>query len=216
MNDIVRPRKTAIFFDTETTGLPLFSEPSEDPRQPHIVQLGALLVDMDTREILESLDVIVRPDGWVIPEEVSKIHGITHGYALEVGIPEKEAITQLLAMWGATADEPQERIGHNETFDARILRIGLKRYFGDEAADAWKAGKARCTAVMTTKIVKCPPTAKMLAAGRKHFKTPTLTEAYQHFFGRAFDGAHGAGADTKACMEVFFAVQDLERQAATA
>lgn len=35
----------ALFFDTETTGLPLFEQPSEDPRQPHIVQLAACLVD---------------------------------------------------------------------------------------------------------------------------------------------------------------------------
>lgn len=42
----------ALFFDTETTGLPLFKEPSEDPRQPHIVQLGACLVDLDTWKTL--------------------------------------------------------------------------------------------------------------------------------------------------------------------
>lgn len=35
----------AIVYDTETTGLPLFSQPSEDPRQPHIVQLAAIVVD---------------------------------------------------------------------------------------------------------------------------------------------------------------------------
>lgn len=27
--------KLALFYDTETTGLPLFSEPSEHPGQPH-------------------------------------------------------------------------------------------------------------------------------------------------------------------------------------
>jgi len=36
--------RLAVFFDSETTGLPLFNEPSEDPRQPHIVQLAACLV----------------------------------------------------------------------------------------------------------------------------------------------------------------------------
>jgi hypothetical protein len=80
--------KTALVFDTETTGLPLFEQPSDHPDQPHLVQLGALLVDLDTRRELASVDLIVRPDGWVIGEEVSKIHGITHELAMDVGVPE--------------------------------------------------------------------------------------------------------------------------------
>ena len=59
----------ALFFDTETTGLPLFKEPSEHPDQPHLVQLAASLVDLDTRAVLSSIDVIVKPDGWTIPDE---------------------------------------------------------------------------------------------------------------------------------------------------
>ena len=44
---------TDFIFDTETTGLPLFSERSSDPRQPHCVQLAYELVDVDAcREIL--------------------------------------------------------------------------------------------------------------------------------------------------------------------
>lgn len=70
-------RRTACFFDTETTGLPLFKEPSEHPGQPHIVQLGACLVDLDSREVLSTLDVMIKPDGWLIPDKVDAIHGIT-------------------------------------------------------------------------------------------------------------------------------------------
>ena len=77
-----------LFYDTETTGLPDFKAPSESAHQPHIVQLAALLVDMDTRETIQSMDVICRPDGWTIPDEVAAVHGITTEHAAEVGIPE--------------------------------------------------------------------------------------------------------------------------------
>lgn len=38
-----------VFFDVETTGIPDFKAPSDAPHQPHMVQLGALLVEPDTR-----------------------------------------------------------------------------------------------------------------------------------------------------------------------
>ena len=37
--------KKILFYDTETTGLPLWSQPSEHPDQPRVVQLAALLCD---------------------------------------------------------------------------------------------------------------------------------------------------------------------------
>lgn len=48
----------ALFYDTETQGLPLFKEPSEHPSQPHIVQLAACLLDLDTRKTIAGMDVI--------------------------------------------------------------------------------------------------------------------------------------------------------------
>lgn len=56
--------KTILFYDTETTGLPNWKEPSGSDKQPHIVQIGALLVDVETKEVLKELDVIVKPEGW--------------------------------------------------------------------------------------------------------------------------------------------------------
>lgn len=40
-----------LFYDTETSGMPLFDQPSSDPRQPHIVQLAAALVMRATARV---------------------------------------------------------------------------------------------------------------------------------------------------------------------
>lgn len=165
-----------------------------------MVQLAAAMVDLDTQKTLQTLDLIIRPDGWVIDPEVSKIHGITHEMALDVGVSELKAVEMLLDMVG-----DRLRIGHNESFDARIIRIAIKRYLNDDAlADAWKEGKSECTARLSTNIVNLPPTDRMLAAGRRHAKTPNLTEAYRHFFNKDFDGAHSALNDVLACRDVYF------------
>lgn len=200
--------KPALFYDTETTGLPLFSEPSEHPGQPHIVQLAAVLADLDTEQTIASMDVIIRPGGWVIPDEVSAIHGITTEHAMDVGIPETIAVDMFMSLWAGRL-----RIAHNESFDARILRIALKRHHDKrdpdlvlQPSDDWKVGKAECTARMSTPILNLPPTAKMIAAGRKHAKTANLGEAYKHFSGKDLENAHSAMADVQACMYIYFAM----------
>jgi len=192
-----------LFYDTETQGLPLFKEPSEDPRQPHIVQLAACLVDTDTRKTIASMDVIVRPNGWSIPDETAKIHGITTERAADVGIPEWLALDMFMELYGG-----RPRIAHNESFDARIIRIALLRH-GHTAmtADAWKEGYAECTQQLSTPILKLPPTERMLAVGRTHYKSANLGEAYRHFTGKDLVDAHSAMADVQACIEVYFAMK---------
>lgn len=204
----------ALFYDFETSGLPLFSEPSEDPRQPHAVQIGAQLVNLDTRIVVQSLDVIVRPVGWIIPDEVAQVHGITTEMAMDLGVPEELAIEMLLEMWNPNA--PRLRIGHNEPFDARIMRIGLMRHIGEAMADDWKAGAAQCTQKLATPILKLPPTDKMKAVGRSHHKSANLREAYEFFTGRPLSGAHNAMVDVDGCKTVFFAIQDGLGQAQAA
>lgn len=194
-----------LFYDTETTGLPDFKAPSESAHQPHIVQLAALLVDMDTRETIQSMDVIIRPDGWTIPDDVAAVHGITTEHAAEVGIPENLAVSMFMELWVG-----RPRIAHNEQFDARILRIALMRHQSEDAADIWKSGPAECTARMATPICQIPPTAKMVRAGFNKFKTPNLGEAYRHFTGNELVNAHSAMADVLACRDVYFAIKGAQ------
>lgn len=200
----------ALFYDTETSGLPLFTEPSEDPRQPHIAQLGARLVDLETRKAIATIDLIIRPDGWTIPADVAAVHGITTEQALDVGVPEDLALQMLMAMW----ERCDVRVAHNETFDQRIVRIGLKRATIAELmgrSEAWKEGPAECTARLSTPICNLPPTAKMIAANRKHPKTPNLSEAFEFFTGNKLEGAHSALVDVDACIAVYYAIKDREQ-----
>lgn len=191
-----------LFYDTETTGLPDWGQPSDAPQQPHIVQLAACVVDTDTRQVIQSMDVIIQPAGWVIPKEVTDIHGITTEYAQDVGVSEEMAIHMLLAL-----RRMRTRVGHNESFDARIIRIAIKRYMSESTAEEWKTSKAECTAVLSTPHCKLPPTAKMVAAKRNHFKTPTLVEAHNHFFPGESFAAHSAMADVLACLRVYWAIK---------
>lgn len=193
----------ALFYDTETTGLPVSGAASDDPRQPHVVQCGACLVDLDTRATLAALDVICRPDGWTIPAAVAQVHGITTEIAEAVGVPEKLAITMLLSL----AKRAAVRIGHNEQFDAQILRTAALRFHGERVADEWSAGAAQCTGVMSTPILQIPPTERTRASGRTGFKMPRLGEAYRHFTGRELQNAHSAMADVQGCMDVYFAIK---------
>ncbi len=52
-------------FDFESTGIPAWKDPSDAEHQPHIVEVAALLVDVDGN-ILDRYQAIVRPAGWVI------------------------------------------------------------------------------------------------------------------------------------------------------
>jgi len=182
-------------FDTETTGLPDWKSPSEADHQPHLVQLAALLVN-DKFEIVKELDVIIKPDGWIIPDEVAAIHGITTERAMDEGIPEQEALAQLLEMAQGAL-----RIAHNKTFDQRIIRIATKRYSDEATQEAWaNKDNFECTMAMAKPIMQMQPKT------RYGFKSPKLEEAYEYFTGKKLENAHSAMADTKACFEVYKAI----------
>ena len=75
-----------LVFDTETTGFVDFHMPPDHECQPHLVQLAAILID-DAGSERATMSVIVKPDGYEIPEKASAVHGITTDIASRVGIP---------------------------------------------------------------------------------------------------------------------------------
>ncbi|MBR9770005.1 MAG: 3'-5' exonuclease [Gammaproteobacteria bacterium] len=194
-----------LFFDTETTGLPDWKVPSDSEHQPHLVQLAAILADADTRREIATLDLIIRPDGWEIPDEVADIHGITTEHAQAVGVNEELAVMLFHELWAG-----HRRVAHNRTFDQRIIRIAMKRYgFGEMPMEEWADKDAFDDTMLIAKpIMELPP------KGKYGWKSPKLSEAYEHFIGKPLEDAHSAMADARACMEVYWALLDHQAKAA--
>lgn len=182
----------ALIYDTETTGLPLWDQPSGDPAQPHLVQIAAALVCTDTRRDLAAINLTITPDGWDIPDDVVAVHGLTVDHCNTCGVPEVLALQVFMDLW----HRADIRVGHAESFDARMLRIALKRYATDERADLWKSAPAFCT----------------YAAAKKHMPklgpkgSGSLKAVHRYYTGEDFEDVHTAEADMRATARVYFAM----------
>jgi DNA polymerase-3 subunit epsilon len=190
---------TLLFYDTETTGLPLYSEPSTDPRQPHITQIAAELCNAETGETLAAMNLLIKPTDWTIPDDIATLTGITTEKAQAFGVPIEDALRLFFSMW----QHCTLRVAHNQPFDARIVRIAmLLDWVCEESfAEQWKSAPAFCTQAKSTKIVNTArePGCKL--------KTANLREAYKHFTGLELINAHNAAADVAACKAVYFGIQ---------
>jgi len=185
-----------LVFDTETTGLPLWNDPSDDPRQPHIVDLACSLFDETGLEV-DRFDAIVNP-GVSIPDEVAALHGITTQIAQEKGITPPDALTRFLALY----ERATLIVGHNVSFDIRMVRILSSRVTGER----WTCERPQfCTMRRTTNICKI-----LKAQPRCHndWKWPSLTEAIRHFFAEDHSGAHRARPDCDGSARIFFHLKE--------
>lgn len=180
-----------LFFDTETTGLPI---KGHDTR---VVQLAAILSNEYGKELAQ-MNVYIKPDGFVIPDETSKFHGITTEKATEEGVPLVEAVNTFHAL----LSQAENVVAHNMSFDYPRYRREAEHQLG--MVDAIENKRRFCTVELLKPVIKIPPTAKMVAAGFNSFKSPNLQEAHEFYFGEGFDGAHDALADVRACKRVFF------------
>ena len=204
--------KPILFYDTETNGLPLWNAPSDHPGQPHITQLAAELFDTDSGRTLAFMDFLIYPEDWFIPNDLEQLTGITNELAQRFGHPMDDALRTFMQMWC----EADLRVAHNESFDQRMVRIEAIRTLGEKHGfhEDWKNGAVFCTQANSVSILNLPPTAKMVAAGRTHAKSPNLGEAYQFFAGKKLEGAHNAAVDLNACKAVYFGILEHRAKAA--
>jgi DNA polymerase-3 subunit epsilon len=193
-----------LVFDTETTGLPNFKLPADDPTQPRMAQISAALFDF--RPGLTELVCVtmpIKPDGWAMPDElVEKLgHGLTTAYLAEHGRPVREALDAFMTMH----ERADLLCAYGIHFDQKILRGELRRA---GLPDKYGEKETFCVMQAATRLCKIAPTDAMRAAGYRTNKTASLTEAVEILLGRKHEGAHEAEADMRATAEIYALVKD--------
>ena len=200
-----------LVIDCETNGLALdWGKPSSDvDNWPRIIQYAWELFD-ETGTTIKTASHLIKPNGWIIPdkeyfmakgdsepEAVKNAKFWTdHGY--ETGISDLigEPIEDVLKEFVQAYNEADLLLAHNMGFDksvvsAELIRAGIKVKGNIPSF---------CTKLEGEDICKLPGK----IAGK--YKWPSLTELYQHLFGKDFEGAHDALADIKACKECYLEI----------
>jgi DNA polymerase III epsilon subunit-like protein len=181
-----------LLFDTETTGKFDFKGDPNADHQPQICELAAMLTN-DEGESMGEMNVLIKPDGWTIPAETQAVHGISTEQCEKFGIP----LAQAWEMFAALLSNAETLVAHNIQFDLAMMKRS-----NPLAAPALSQVKHYCTMQVATDICR-------IRNQWGKFKWPSLAEAFRHFYGKDFKGAHRAMADVKACRAVFFQLKKL-------
>ena len=181
-----------LIFDTETTGLPKkWGAPiSDTDNWPRCIQIAWQLHD-EMGNLIEHQDYLVQPDGFNIPYDAERIHGISTELAQQQGV----TLQEVLEKFNDALSKTKFIVGQNVGFDINIMGCEFYR-LGIESPMTQMPVLDTCTEV-TAELIKLPG-----GRGGK-FKLPTLTELHQFLFNQPFAEAHNATADVEATTRCF-------------
>ena len=222
MNTIVTAphrRRMFLVFDVETTGLLPKQKRGQESgtgptieQYPHILQLGFVLYDLETRTIQQRYDSYVKvPDSVVIDPYITTLTGINKAMCDTQGRP----ITTVLNDFFQAYRLCDGLIAHNLEFDTKMVLVEVER----NQAALIERGFAECLLMfqpmhekvrnidryctMRKSINLC----NILVAndrGETRRKFPKLVELHKHLFGgEAPANLHNAMADVEACLRCY-------------
>ena len=182
-----------LIFDTETTGLPKrWDAPITDTENwPRCIQIAWQLHDA-MGNCIEHEDYLVQPEGFNIPYDAEKIHGISTELAQEQGVP----LTEVLEKFNIALSKTKFVVGQNVKFDLNIMGAEFVR--GSIKNPLQELPVLDTCTEHTASLCQIP-------GGRYgKFKLPTLTELHEFLFNKPFAEAHNATADVEATTRCFF------------
>jgi len=113
-----------LIFDTETTGLPKnWNAPYTDTDNwPRCIQIAWQLHDAMGR-VVEHQDYLIKPEGFNIPYDAEKIHGISTELAAQNGV----SLAEVLEKFNLAMSKTKFIVGQNVGFDLNIMGAEFHR-----------------------------------------------------------------------------------------
>ncbi|MBU0650352.1 3'-5' exonuclease [bacterium] len=176
-----------LVFDTETTGLPIGNE------FPRLVQIAWVNYDF-VGNIISEKEYIIKPEGFDIPQEATRIHGITTARAVNEGV----LLEFVLNDFNNDIESADFIVAHNMGFDEKII--------ANECARKNIENKLSKKIRICTMKESAPYCAIPGKNGKP--KWPSLAELYMKLFNKGFEDAHNAKADVKACAKCFWELKN--------
>ena len=180
-----------LIFDTETTGLPQnWKAPLTDFNNwPRCVQLAWQMHDKEGK-LIDVKNYIIKPEGYDIPFNAEKIHGISTEIANIKGVD----LATVLSEFVSDVEKSKIIVGHNVSFDNSIIGCELLR---KSMPNLMAKFPAIDTKDHSTEYCALPG-----GKGGK-YKWPNLSELHFKLFSEQFAEAHNASADVEATARCF-------------
>ena len=181
-----------LIFDTETTGLPKrWDAPITDiGNWPRCVQIAWQLHD-EMGKLIEHQDYLIQPEGFNIPFDAERIHGISTELAQANGI----SLAEVLEKFNIALEKANFIVGQNLGFDINIMGCEFHRL---------RISSPMATLPVLDTCTEITASLLQLPGGRGgKFKLPTLTELHSYLFNKPFSEAHNATADVEATTRCF-------------
>lgn len=194
-----------LVFDTETTGLPTERNASimDMQKWPHIVQLSYIVYDTETKQVVKMRDDLIKiPLDVEITPGSEAIHHISRVMCQADGIP----IDVALNYFNKELENADLIIGHNISFDKRMIMVECKRLYKSQKFTVNGVKKPEyCTMKKSTELCIIKAVSQ---SGESYNKFPTLSELHFKLFDTLPKGTHNALADILICLRCYLKLVD--------
>lgn len=163
-------------FDLESTGL-IDNTLKPLDKQPHSTEFFGMLIDRETFEIIDELDLLIKPPVKITPE-ITKITGITNEMVCDS--PIFSTVAPKIFDFVNRADR---LVAHNLSYDSQLMQF-----------EAQRLGKQ-----LTFPQLFCTVEQTEWIKGHRM----SLTDLHEYLFGEPFKGSHRASVDVKALYRCY-------------